>query len=1035
MAEAVEERKLATVLFADLVGSTELGDSQDPERTRALLNRFYDAMAEEVEHAGGTIEKFAGDAVMAAFGAPAALEDHAERALHAALAMLRRVRELDERLQLRVGINTGEVVVGQPREGSSFVTGDPVNVAARLEQGAEPGEILVGERTVAAARGAFEFGENQTIEAKGKPGGVRCRRLLRGLSLMRPRGVSGLRPAFVGRDAELERLLGAYRAVVDERRPRVVTILGDAGVGKSRLVRELWDRLSDEEPEPLRRTGRCLPYGQGITYWPLAELLREHFGILEGESAGRTLEVLGDRRFLALTLGLDVAEGLHPLLVRDRFQDAWSEFLGDVSSERPLVVLVEDVHWADDQLLELLERLIEDVQGPLLLIATARPELLDTRPGWSSRGSAELIELEALSAEDAVRLLDELMAAELPGDLRRVVVERAEGNPFFVEELLATLIDRGLLRLDNGAWTIEQLPGDFEVPDSVQAVLAARIDLLEPAEKEALQAASVIGRVFWPGPVYELVQGKPDLRVLEERDFVRRRAGSSMPGEREYAIKHALTREVAYESLPRARRARLHANFARWLEGSTAERDELAPLLAHHYAEAVRPEDADLAWADDEAEAAALRVQAGLWLRRAAALAVGRYELEDAIGYYRRAIELEGDRTELAKLWWELADAHGLRFDGERLVEAMETAIDLADDPLLKGEMYAGLALHSTGRVGMWRTYPKEGRVESWIEQGMQLTSPGSTGRAKALLASSLWPGGGSKAEAVEAAAIAERQGDDDLHAVALIALAFEASRDGEYDQAMTHASHSLELVERVKDPDIAGDAYLAAVPAMSLLGRFNEAEVLTVDFSRISDQLTPHHRVHGIAVACELEEFRGGWDRVLELEPTVRERVDANVETPCVRSARSLLLCALAHAYAGDDDGARRLEERARELWMEGHGLVLGGPILQLALARGDLDEVARQLDAEAQPRRMTWFASSVTTVFDGLGALGRLEQLEALIAEYSRPNTLLEPFAVRALGRAKGDPRLLEQATVLFKRFGLDWHAEQTRKLVAEA
>ena len=365
----------------------------------------------------------------------------------------------------------------------------------------------------------------------------------------------------------------------------------------------------------------------------------------------------------------------------------------------------------------------------------------------------------------------------------------------------------------------------------------------------------------------------------------------------------------------------------------------------------------------------------------------------------------------------------------------METAIDLADDPLLKGEMYAGLALHSTGRVGMWRTYPKEGRVESWIEQGMQLTSPGSTGRAKALLASSFWPGSGSTAEAVEAAAIAERQGDADLHALALTALAFEASRAGEYDQAMTHARHSLKLVEEVKDPDIAGDSYLAAVPAMAVLGQYDEAEVLTVHFSRISDQLTPHHRVHGIALACELEEFRGGWDRVLELEPTVLERVDANVETPCVRSARSLLLCALAHAHGGDDDGARRLEERARELWMEGHGLVLGGPILQLALTRGDLDEVARQLDEEAQPRRMTWFTSSVTSVFDGLGALGRLEQLEALIAEYSRPNTVLEPFAVRALGRAKGDPQLLEQAAVLFKGFGLDWHAKQTRKLVAEA
>jgi class 3 adenylate cyclase len=247
-----EERKLATVLFADLVGSTGLADSQDPERTRGLLDRFYDAMAAEIEHAGGTVEKFVGDAVMAAFGAPAALEDHAERALHAALAMHRRLRELfGDRLALRIGVNTGEVVIGRSREGSSFVTGDAVNVAARLEQAAAPGESLVGERTATAVRGAFELGEAETVEAKGKPDGVVCRRLVRALSLMRPRGVGGLRPAFVARERELERLREAYRSTVSERRPRLVSIVGDAGVGKTRLVRELWGWLAEQEPQPL----------------------------------------------------------------------------------------------------------------------------------------------------------------------------------------------------------------------------------------------------------------------------------------------------------------------------------------------------------------------------------------------------------------------------------------------------------------------------------------------------------------------------------------------------------------------------------------------------------------------------------------------------------------------------------------------------------------------------------------------------------------------------------------------------------------
>ncbi|HEY2940570.1 MAG TPA: adenylate/guanylate cyclase domain-containing protein, partial [Gaiellaceae bacterium] len=671
-----EERKLATVLFADLVGSTALAGSQDPERTRAMLDRFYDAMAEEVERAGGTIEKFAGDAVMAAFGAPTALEDHAERALHAALAMQRRLAELFEgRLELRIGINTGDVVVGRPREGSSFVTGDAVNVAARLEQAAAPGRILAGERTVGAARGAFEFDEPAEVEAKGKPEGVVARRLVRALSLMRPRGVSGLALAFVGRDQGLERLCRAYRAAVEERRPRLMTVLGDAGVGKTRLVRELWERLPEQEPEPLRRTGRCLSYGTGIGYYALGEVLKEHLGLLESDPPELALERLGGREILGLALGLDVAHDLHPLAARDRFQDAWAEFLTKVVAERPAVVLIEDVHWAEDQLLDLLEYVLAGVQGPLLVIATARPELLERRPGWGVRAGGELLELEPLSPGDSVRMLDELLSGGLPAELRELVVERAEGNPFFVEELLGVLIDRGLLARRNGGWALRELPGEFTVPDSIQAVLAARIDLLGAAEKSALQAAAVIGRIFWAGPVYELVEAEPDLRVLEERDLVRRRVGSSMAGEREYAIKHALTREVAYASLPKARRARLHAGFADWLERMGAGRDDLAAILAHHYAEAVRPEDSDLAWTGEQAELKRLRGKALLWLERAAELALGRYEIEDTLTLLHRALSLQSDEEAQARLWRAVGKANALKFDGEAFWTAMQSSL------------------------------------------------------------------------------------------------------------------------------------------------------------------------------------------------------------------------------------------------------------------------------------------------------------------------------------------------------------------------
>ena len=660
-AAAAEERKLATVLFADLVGPAELAADQDPERVRAVLDRFYDAMAAEVERAGGTVEKFAGDAVMAAFGAPASHEDDAERALHVALGMQRRSGELfGGRLALRIGVNTGDVVAGKPREGSSFVTGDAVNVCVRLEQAAAPGEILVGERTVAAARGAFEFAEPATVGAKGKPGGIGCRKLVRALSLMRPRGLGSLQPVFVGRDGELADLRQAYGRVVASGRPYLVTVVGDAGVGKTRLLGEFWRWLGGQSPQPLLRSGRCLSYGHGTTYWPLGEVLKEHFGILDSDSPDVTAERVAGREGLGFTLGLAPPKDMHPLTVRDRLHTSWVGFLQELTAERPAAVLVEDLHWADDELCDLLTMLVERVAGPLLLLATARPELLDQRPAWVQSPGASVIRLESLPSPEAAQLIGALLGHDCPRPICELVAERAEGNPFFVEELIATLIDRGVLSRTNGGWSFGQLPSRFSVPDTVQAVLAARIDLLPRAEKAALQTAAVIGRVFWGGPVGELVtEADPDFGLLEERDFVHRHAGSSIAGQHEYVIKHALTREVAYESLLKAKRGPLHAGFAQWLERNGKGEDEHAPLIAHHYAEAVRPEDLDLAWSGREEQAERLRGKAIRWSRRAAELAIDRYEIDEGLALLHRAVGLESQRTRAGR---DLAaDRSGLR--------------------------------------------------------------------------------------------------------------------------------------------------------------------------------------------------------------------------------------------------------------------------------------------------------------------------------------------------------------------------------------
>lgn len=1032
-----EERKLATVLFADLVGSTELASSQDPERTRALLNRFYDAMASEIADAGGTVEKFVGDAVMAVFGAPTAQEDHAERALHAALSMQRRLEDIfGAALSLRIGVNTGDVVVGQPREGSSFVTGDAVNVAARLEQAAEPGEILVGERTAAAVGGAFEIDEPVTVAAKGKRGGVVCRRLVRALSLMRPRGVGGLHHAFVGRERELKALHRAYARVVEQGQPSLVTIMGEAGIGKTTVIREFWEWLGSQLPEPRRRVGRCLSYGSGITYMPLGEIVREHFGLLESDPPETVRRRLGERAILALTLGLESPADLHPLAARDRLRQAWVSFLEELVSEQPAVVLVEDLHWADAALLDLLEAGLHDVRGPLLLLATARPEFVHSRPGWGGGargGDGDTLWLEALSPADAARMIDELIPEALPTTIRAVVIERAEGNPFFVEEIVRTLIDQGVLERTEGRWTAHELSGDFVVPDTVQAVLAARIDLLAPGDKAGLQAAAVIGRTFWSGPVYELLEGvEPDLRVLEERDFIRHRTGSSLVGEREFVIKHALTREVAYRSLPTSKRAHLHARFAAWLERVGDGRDEHAPLLAHHYAEAVRPEDADLAWADQDEEHGRLLTLAVFWLRRAADLAVGRYEIEDACSLLHRAAELEPSAPSRIEIWRKIAHANAIYFNTKGFSSAMEQAIELSTDDLATADLYSELAFQALVRHGMWGVSPEVSLVEGWIERALELARPDSAARAKALIARCYSAYDKSLALATEATEIAERLSDPVVRSYGYDVLGLTAFAAGDYDEAAEWIRRRLSLVDQIDDPDHQQDIYHNAIAPALARGRFEEARSYASSEEAISRQLSPHHRLHGVTCGLMLPELLGDWEAVTRVQQRVVDAVAENFATPCVLDERSLLVCALARAHLGDVDESRRLEQEAGAHRMTGYGTVQDTPRVQLALLRNDLESVESFL-GEPGVRRSSWpYLSAVAAYLDGLAALGERARVEAEASTFLVAKTYLEPFALRALGIVHQDASMIEDAAGRFGAFGLDWHAARTRALL---
>src|SRR5438128_689524 len=548
------ERKLATVLFVDVVASTEALADADPEVIRRRVSRFFDQVAHCIVTHGGTVEKFAGDAVMAAFGVPLAHEDDAERAVRAAMATLERVKELG--LEARVGIESGEVVADDSE--STFATGEAVNLAARLQSEAAVNEILVGPAAARLLRGRVELEPAGQLELRGWREPVTAQRVTCVADLGDP--VRGLSAPLVGRETELELLENTFERTSRARRSSLVTIYGDPGVGKSRLAREFLAGLEGATV----LIGRCLPYGEGVTYWPLAEMVKSSAGIADDDpldEAQEKLRACCEDEAVADLLGLAV--GVLEAVEGERSQQdiawaarAWAEQLAQA---QPLVLVFEDVHWGEEPLLELIEHLAAWVrEQPLLLLCIARPELLDVRPAWGGgRMRSTTLELEPLQPGESAELVEALTAElELPVDIATVLA-KTEGNPLFVEETIRMLAER-------------PRDGVERIPDTLQALIAARIDRLPGAERVLLQRAAAMGRIFMAGALAQL---SPELEDVSDpldgllmRDLIVREPRATISGEQAYKFRHVLIREVAYAGLSKASRAELHRDFAGWLK-------------------------------------------------------------------------------------------------------------------------------------------------------------------------------------------------------------------------------------------------------------------------------------------------------------------------------------------------------------------------------------------------------------------------------------------------------------------------------------
>jgi class 3 adenylate cyclase/predicted ATPase len=980
------ERKVVTVVFCDLVGFTSRAETMDPEDVEALLRPYHSRVRDELERHGGTVEKFIGDAVMALFGAPIAHEDDPERAVRAALAI--RDFAIEDALELRVGITTGEALItldARPDVGEGMASGDVVNTAARLQSAAPVNGVLTDETTYRATRQAIEFSKAEPVQAKGKSEPVAVWQAVAARSRLGVDVAHEARSELVGRERELAVVKDAFDRARHESIPQLLTLVGVPGIGKSRLVYEL-SRIVDADAELITwRQGRCLAYGKGVTLWALGEIVKAQASISEQD---KPEEVATKLRVAASDAvpGSDVAWVESHLLAlvglaeeaelggnrRNEAFSAWRRFLEGLAENRPLVLVFEDLHWADESLLDFVDELVDWLTDvPLLVVATARPELLERRPGWGGgKLNSTTLALAPLTAEQTAQLIGHVLGTPvLEAEAQGALLEQAGGNPLYAEQFAQLYVERG---------STEELP----LPETLQGIIAARLDGLSADEKGLMLDAAVVGKVFWSGALgRHESETTATFHALERKGFVRRQRRSSVEGESELAFAHALVRDVAYGQIPRGDRAMKHRSVAEWIE-SLGRPEDHAEMRAYHWRSAL---DLSRASGLDDAD---LMDRARFALRDAGDRAVALNNYAVAASLYEDALELWPDADPaLAELLYRRARALHYGYDEER----REQALELARDALLAtGNRELAAETESFLAYVAWDRGNGE-LVRSRLRHAEELVGASVSPAAARVLATSAR----MRAIAAEpneglrlgerAAAMAEQLGLDELraHALATIGMAKNDLDEGSGVEDMERglaialdagsrvaaailnnlAVHALTVgdIERASDlyeegmrvAERLGDRASARFIGANLIwvawarGRWDWAGPEVDEFIRQCEEGSPHTLEHGMrSVRAQIRRARG--DVADALEDHVRAVALARERDDPLQLAGALALYAGALADEERYDDATSLVDevitRTRAHGIHGGllGLALPADVLGIRTELRDAIETA---------------------------------------------------------------------------------------------